>query len=35
MTVEMLLDQFYADLILVERDSEQTAQTYKISAQEF
>ena len=35
MTVEMLLEQFYADLILVERDSEQTAQTYKISAQEF
>ncbi len=35
MTIEMLLDQFYADLILVERDSEQTAQTYKISAQEF
>ena len=31
----MLLEQFYADLILVERDSEQTAQTYKISAQEF
>ncbi len=35
MTVQMLLEQFYADLILVERDSEQTAQTYKISAQEF
>ena len=35
MTVEMLLDQFYADLILVERDSELTAQTYKTSAQEF
>ena len=35
MTVQMLLEQFYADLILVERDSEQTAQTYKLSAQEF
>ena len=35
MTVQMLLEQFYADLILVERDSELTAQTYKTSAQEF
>ena len=35
MTVQMLLEQFYADLILVERNSELTAQTYKTSAQEF
>lgn len=35
MTVELLLDQFYADLILVGRMSELTAQTYKISSQEF
>ena len=35
MTVDELLDQFYTDLILVKRDSEQTALTYKISAQEF
>ena len=30
-----LLQQFYTDLILVKRDSEQTALTYKISAEEF
>ena len=35
MTIEFLLNQFYTDLILVKRDSQQTAITYKISAQEF
>ena len=35
MTIEALLDQFYADLILVGRMSEMSAQTYRISAQEF
>lgn len=35
MTIEILLNQFYSDLILVKRDSEQTAITYKISAEEF
>ena len=35
MTIESLLTQFYTDLILVKRDSEQTALTYKISASEF
>ena len=35
MTIEILLNQFYTDLILVKRDSEQTAITYKISAEEF
>lgn len=35
MTIEGLLELFYADLLLVKRDSEQTAITYKISAQEF
>ena len=35
MTIEILLNQFYTDLILVKRDSEQTAITYKISAGEF
>ena len=35
MTIEILLNQFYSDLILVKRDSEQTAITYKISAGEF
>ncbi|MBP5519531.1 MAG: tyrosine recombinase [Treponema sp.] len=35
MTLEILLNQFYTDLLLVKRDSVQTAQTYKISAQEF
>jgi len=35
MTIPELLNQFYSDLIMVKRDSEQTAITYKISAQEF
>lgn len=35
MTIEILLNQFYTDLIMVKRDSEQTAITYKISAGEF
>lgn len=35
MTIEILLNQFYTDLIMVKRDSEQTALTYKISAEEF
>lgn len=35
MTIDGLLELFYADLLLVKRDSEQTAITYKISAQEF
>ena len=35
MTIQSLLDQFYADIILVNRMSEMTALTYKISAQEF
>lgn len=35
MTINELLQQFYTDLILVKRDSEQTAMTYKISAEEF
>ncbi len=35
MTVEDFLNQFYSDLILVKRDQELTAQTYRISAQEF
>lgn len=35
MTVEMLLEQFYADLILVKRAAQKTAITYKISAEEF
>ncbi len=35
MTVQDLLDQFYTDIILVNRMSEMTAQTYRISAQEF
>ena len=35
MTIQDLLDQFYADIILVSRMSEMTAQTYRISAQEF
>lgn len=35
MTSEDLLNQFYSDLILVKRNSELTAMTYKISAQEF
>ena len=35
MTIQDLLDHFYADIILVNRMSEMTAQTYRISAQEF
>ena len=35
MTIELLLDQFYTDLLLVRRDAQQTALTYKISAEEF
>ena len=35
MTIEVLLNQFYTDLLLVKRDSEQTAITYKISAEKF
>ena len=35
MTIEILLNQFYTDLLLVKRDSKQTAITYKISAGEF
>ena len=35
MTVKELLEQFYADLILVKRDSEQTAITYKFCSEEF
>jgi len=35
MTIESLLDHFYTDLLLVSRDSQQTAATYKISAEEF
>lgn len=35
MTIDGLLDSFYTDLILVKRDSEQTAQTYKTSSKEF
>lgn len=35
MTIEDLLNHFYSDLILVKRDSEQTALTYKISCGEF
>ena len=35
MTIEILLNQFYTDLLLVKRDSQQTAVTYKISAEEF
>lgn len=35
MTIDGLLELFYADLLLVKRNSEQTAMTYKLSAQEF
>ena len=35
MTVQMLLEQFYTDLILVKRAAQKTAITYKISAEEF
>ena len=35
MTIEQLLNQFYSDLILVKRDAQKTAETYKISAEAF
>lgn len=35
MTIDDFLNQFYSDLILVKRDSAQTAITYKISVEEF
>lgn len=35
MTIKELLDNFYSDLILVKRTSEKTAETYRISAEEF
>lgn len=35
MTIPEFLNQFYSDLILVKRDSEQTAMTYKFSVEEF
>ena len=35
MTKDIFLNQFYTDLLLVKRDSKQTAITYKISAEEF
>ena len=35
MTIEELLQHFYSDLLLVHRDSVQTAETYKIAANEF
>ncbi|MCQ2592196.1 MAG: tyrosine recombinase [Treponema sp.] len=35
MTIELLLNQFYTDLILVKRDAEKTAATYKISSEDF
>lgn len=35
MTIELLLEQFYTDLLLVKRLSEQSAITYKLSAQSF
>ena len=35
MTIDQLLDQFYSDLILVKRDAQKTAETYKISAEAF
>lgn len=35
MTIDFLLEQFYADLVLVNRDSEQTAMTYKICSKDF
>jgi integrase/recombinase XerD len=34
-SIENFVNQFYTDLILVKRDSEQTALTYKISVDEF
>lgn len=35
MTIEQLLNQFYSDLILIKRDAQKTAETYKISAETF
>lgn len=35
MTIDELLQHFYSDLLLVRRDSVQTAETYKIAAGEF
>lgn len=35
MTIPELLDQFYSDLILVKRDAEKTALTYRLSAEGF
>ncbi|MCR4580757.1 MAG: tyrosine recombinase [Treponema sp.] len=35
MTIDELLQHFYSDLLLVKRDSVQTAETYKIAAGEF
>lgn len=35
MTIQGLLEQFYADLLMVKRTAEKTALTYKISAEEF
>ena len=35
MTIQGLLDQFYSDLILVKRDSKETAITYRLSAEAF
>ena len=35
MTIDTLLEQFYSDLILVRRSSVQTAETYRISSEEF
>jgi integrase/recombinase XerD len=35
MTIELLLEQFYTDLLMVKRLSEQSAQTYKYSAESF
>lgn len=35
MNLNDFLDQFYSDLILVKRNSKKTAETYKISAEEF
>lgn len=35
MTIQDLLEQFYSDLLLVQRNSQQTAETYRISCSEF
>lgn len=35
MTIDILLEQFYTDLILVKRTAIQTAETYRISSEEF